>query len=506
MASKDNLLAELQDYADTSGDDSVKASLGTPGDYVEIDNVARPTGAAYATPGVIDGLLTAIGAVIDSLISGGGAGTVKITISDATSGYLASKLVAGNGIILTVHTGVDSDQTLEVAADFGTGAGDVCEGNDARLSDARTPTAHHDSHVDGTDTIPAATESAPGLCPTLDGEATHYLDGTGNWSAPAGGEGDFPGFGTTAGTCAEGDDSRLSDDRTASGLRTKTTIVSVSTSAAPAKGGILVASASDSAAWQSNLWVTAFDIDLAAEPDQSLPNNTDYTIGGVVFTRINQAYDRVPMAIVNGAGLVMQPAKGALGSICDWWNTNHTPIGLQRSLASIYPKIAPTTRLRAWMYIATDNFSANYDGCGIGFDLPGTGVSTQYGHYTSRRQYYNGTRPIPTVEYNDIGYDNHGLATGLTSYDVFMLELPNGIMGHTALYFLGSYSAGWPAVTALRSMALVLSTGSTVYDKTAFDTLADWNFIIGAYTGSSPYGSAACSVTIGRIRLDYASV
>ena len=40
---------------------------------------------------------------------------------------------------------------------FGTGAGDVCEGNDARLSDARTPTAHKDTHkVGGGDAFTSA--------------------------------------------------------------------------------------------------------------------------------------------------------------------------------------------------------------------------------------------------------------------------------------------------------------------------------------------------------------
>lgn len=47
--------------------------------------------------------------------------------------------------------------------DFGTGLNTVCQGNDARLSDARTPTAHADSHVDGTDDIRDATASQRGL-------------------------------------------------------------------------------------------------------------------------------------------------------------------------------------------------------------------------------------------------------------------------------------------------------------------------------------------------------
>ena len=46
---------------------------------------------------------------------------------------------------------------------FGTGAGTFCQGNDSRLSNARTPTAHAGTHVNGTDDIQSATSSQKGL-------------------------------------------------------------------------------------------------------------------------------------------------------------------------------------------------------------------------------------------------------------------------------------------------------------------------------------------------------
>lgn len=53
----------------------------------------------------------------------------------------ARTLTAGTG--LTGGGDLSANRTL--AADFGTGAGKVCQGNDSRLSDARTPTVHtHD--------------------------------------------------------------------------------------------------------------------------------------------------------------------------------------------------------------------------------------------------------------------------------------------------------------------------------------------------------------------------
>jgi hypothetical protein len=57
-------------------------------------------------------------------------------------------------------------------------------------------------------------------------------------------------FGTTVGTFCQGNDSRLSDDRTASGLRSASTIVSVSAATAPSAGQVLTATANNAATWQ----------------------------------------------------------------------------------------------------------------------------------------------------------------------------------------------------------------------------------------------------------------
>lgn len=58
-------------------------------------------------------------------------------------------------------------------------------------------------------------------------------------------------FGTGAGTFCEGNDSRLSDDRTASGIRTATTVVSVSGATAPVSGQVLRATSGTAATWQT---------------------------------------------------------------------------------------------------------------------------------------------------------------------------------------------------------------------------------------------------------------
>jgi hypothetical protein len=58
-------------------------------------------------------------------------------------------------------------------------------------------------------------------------------------------------YGTAANTICQGSDSRLSDDRTASGLRSATTVVAVAEATAPSSGQVLTATANNSATWQT---------------------------------------------------------------------------------------------------------------------------------------------------------------------------------------------------------------------------------------------------------------
>lgn len=120
---------------------------------------------------------------------------------------------------------------------LGTGAQQACAGNDSRLTDARTPTAHAASHQNGgSDEIATATPAANAIP-----------------KAGAGGTlgGGWITYGSTASTACVGNDSRLSDDRTASGLRTATTIVAVSAATAPTAGQVLTATSASAATWQT---------------------------------------------------------------------------------------------------------------------------------------------------------------------------------------------------------------------------------------------------------------
>jgi hypothetical protein len=58
-------------------------------------------------------------------------------------------------------------------------------------------------------------------------------------------------YGTAVNTVCQGNDSRLSDDRTAAGLRSATTVVSVSGATAPTTGQVLTATGTTAATWQT---------------------------------------------------------------------------------------------------------------------------------------------------------------------------------------------------------------------------------------------------------------
>jgi hypothetical protein len=171
---------------------------------------------------------------------------------------------------------------------FGATAGTACEGDDARLSDARTPTAHSHVAADTTDfdtevsnnasvvantakvTYPsadstklagiAAAATANDTDANLKARANHtgtQAKSTISDFAHALGSADHNAD-TLANlnskisdaTLIDTGDSRLSDDRTASGIKTATTTVSVSAATAPTTGQVLKATSGTVATWQ----------------------------------------------------------------------------------------------------------------------------------------------------------------------------------------------------------------------------------------------------------------
>jgi hypothetical protein len=181
------------------------------------------------------GITDAVAQTLQIIVSGGG-----MTVNGA-----ASTTLAGN---------------VTFALDRGTAHASLPFYDDSRFADDRIACVLRNA----TGTVSGCASAAPvaGYLPIAT-DATHWT-----WQAPAtasvtintsglltgGATGSTfnlatPGYGTSAGTITQGNDARLGDDRTASGLRSATTVVSVSAATAPTTGQVLTASSGTVAAW-----------------------------------------------------------------------------------------------------------------------------------------------------------------------------------------------------------------------------------------------------------------
>lgn len=112
--------------------------------------------------------------------SPGGSGGHAIAISTGSDLPARSRVRFSSAF-----TGADdsgNDET-DIDLNFGTTAGTVAEGNDSRLSDTRTPTAHAASHITGgTDIIPLFGINQRGLVPgPSSASGTKFLSDAGSW-------------------------------------------------------------------------------------------------------------------------------------------------------------------------------------------------------------------------------------------------------------------------------------------------------------------------------------
>jgi hypothetical protein len=126
----------------------------------------------------------------------------------AGGGGTVTSITASTGL-----TGGTITTTGTIAADFGSTAGTICQGNDARLSDSRTPTAHKSTHaIFGSDPL-----SPTDIGAANDLHSHGQIGSAGTIGSAAnlplitrtGGEIVTGQFGTAANTFCEGNDARL---------------------------------------------------------------------------------------------------------------------------------------------------------------------------------------------------------------------------------------------------------------------------------------------------------
>lgn len=113
------------------------SAVATSGSYADLTG----TPAAYSLP-------TASATVLGGVKIGSGISIDGNGVISASAGYTLPNATTSTlgGVIVGAGLGVSSGT---VSVTYGTTAGTACQGNDARLSDARTPTSHASTHQTG---------------------------------------------------------------------------------------------------------------------------------------------------------------------------------------------------------------------------------------------------------------------------------------------------------------------------------------------------------------------
>lgn len=178
---------------------------------------------------------------------------------------------------------------------------------------------------------------AGGTAPTLTASGVDVI----HFATPNGGttwygwhETDFA-VGTTAGTVAAGDDSRMTDDRTASGLRSATTVVSVSAATAPSSGQVLTATSSTAATWQ-----TPSGGGTPGGSDTHVQYNDGGAFGGEAAFTYNKATDTLTCKVyqaqkVNNAPLLQNGTTSA--DACIIWVTGNELQAARGDIGALIP-------------------------------------------------------------------------------------------------------------------------------------------------------------------------
>jgi len=162
-----NAAAITSEASTRASADTAEAAARVSGDAASVATAATDaTSKANAA-------VTTSEAYTDTQVASEASTRAAADTAEATARAAADALLAPKTRTLTAGTGLTGGGDLSAdrsfAADFGTGAGKVTQGNDSRLSDARTPTAHATSHKHGgSDEVGTGTPGANAI-PKADG-------------------------------------------------------------------------------------------------------------------------------------------------------------------------------------------------------------------------------------------------------------------------------------------------------------------------------------------------
>jgi len=359
----------------------VVISAATAPSAGQVLTASSSTLAAWSTPTVYASLTSNAPADVTKATAAVGVGTTaarddhKHDVSTAAAGAATP----GDSVAEGTATSLARSDHKHSLPSYGSTSGTFCQGNDSRLSDDRTASGLRTATtivIISAATAPSAGQvltassstlaawstpdpgislasSAPadvtkataavgvGTTAARDdhkhdvstataGAATpgdSVAEGTATSLARSDHKHSLPSYGSTSGTFCQGNDSRLSDDRTASGIRTATTIVVVSAATAPSAGQVLTASSGTSASWSS-------PIALATTTPADVTKSAAVTGVGSTSARADHKHD-VSTATPGSVAIGASAAEGIATSLA---RSDH-----QHSVSSATPSSIGTT-------------------------------------------------------------------------------------------------------------------------------------------------------------------
>lgn len=251
-------------------------------------------------------------------------------------------------------------------------------------------------------------------------------------------------------------------------------------------------------------YVTLLDLDLTAQASQTLSPDGPYTIGGFTFQKLRSSGDATPLALVNGTGIVWNPANNtAKGGV--------PPLAapaLELALFSLAPMIQPSSQVRVWSKWADDPATLNsFQDCGI--------TSEQVFPLTTGG---GGFLAVAYRAFDASIASAHGVAYGTLTYGatrgtVNEVSLPLAgdlnagnrvlvweslpLLGVQARVLLGPNTSPWPNPSALTlATAVVNTTPGTFQNQRGLDQSALWSAELGA--------AGSLTTVLQRIRVDVA--
>jgi hypothetical protein len=239
-------------------------------------------------------------------------------------------------------------------------------------------------------------------------------------------------------------------------------------------------------------WSTVMDLDFSAQGSQTLNPDGNYTIGGIVWTKVNSTNDSTAMAVTNGSGLVITPK-----STGSWSSNTRTAPAIELPLSNIISNFDTSFGLRVYLEVASENPAANTDALLFGIDnLDGTAA----------RVYQNIVSRGFISAANNIGLYTQ-LSTA-TSNNVAGITLGSG--NRTMLFeavslplskTVGTAAGGgaWPGPSSFVPSHYLQGGTQQINSTTNPVSLSAINFFVGAQRSGS---GTAYVVTVKRIRVD----